>query len=261
MKTALLCATTLAVCAAALTPAFALTVTPSGFTDAAGQTLVIRGMNANVQDAPRIFNNLQHWFPGMTMLRLNCDAGRDSASDIARIVSTYTGAGIIVEVEDHSSDTSNNVAWYAQMAGMFKDNPLVMMETANEPRESNVVNVQIGMIRAIRGAGFNNPIGVQPANGFDTSTIPAVLAAVGTTNIYMTPHIYYSANDPNGAAQYAASEIAEAQRNGVFAVIDEFGDSIDGPTPDPLGHATIQAVIDANEAGKAGAAYLGSLER
>jgi hypothetical protein len=251
MKSILLCATALAVCQ----PAFALSVTPAGFFDDAGQPIVIRGLNANVQDAPRIFNNLQQWFPGMTMLRLNCNVGHDSASDIANIVSTYTGAGIIVEVEDHSSNTSNNVAWYAQMAGMFKSNPLVTMETANEPAESNVAEVQINMIRAIRGAGFTNPIGLQPANGYDTSTYPAVLGAVGTTNMYVTPHIYYNANDPNGAAGYVASEIADAQRNGVFPVIDEFGDSIDGPTPDPMGHSTIQAAIDANEAGKAGATY------
>jgi hypothetical protein len=170
------------------------------------------------------------------------------------VVQEYTAAGVVVEVEDHSGN-GDNVTWYQQMATMFKGNPLVFLETPNEPSANNLAQIQIGLVNAIRGAGFTNPIALQPAGGFDFSNISGVTSAVGTTNLFVTPHIFYGLPDPNGPAQYVANDISTSQSLGLFPVIDEFGDAIDGFTRDPVGDKVISSVIAANEAGKAGALF------
>jgi hypothetical protein len=62
----------------------------------------------------------------------------------------------------------------------------------NEPTggAANLAQEQIGIIGAVRDAGFSNPIGVQPDLGYDQSDIPLVPAAVGTAGLYVTPHTY-----------------------------------------------------------------------
>ena len=114
---------------------------------------------------------------------------------------------------------------------------------------------QIGIIKAIRAAGFANPIGLQPVGGYDQSNIPTVTAAVGTAGLFATPHIYYGVNDPNGAGQYVQSEIQGALQKGLFPSIDEFGNALDGFTADPQGMTVISSVLAANEAGQAGAVF------
>jgi hypothetical protein len=246
MKRALICATTLALCAAAPAP------TPID------PLLTLRGINAGVQDALQGWPQVMQQFPGMTAIRLNCDSGRDSAGDIARVVSEYTGVGVTVEVEDHSGNR-NNVLWYQQMAGMFKGNPLVLLEMPNEPDGNGLVGIQVGLIRAIRGAGFTNPIGIQPAGGFDFSNVGPVLAAVGTTGMFVTPHIYFSGTDPNGAVNYVNADIAQCEALGVVCVIDEFGNAMDGFTMDPQGNAVILAVLAANEGANGGTVRAGAV--
>jgi hypothetical protein len=47
---------------------------------------------------------------------------------------------------------------------------------------------QIGIIQAVRAAGFTNPIGVQPVGRYDFSNLPIVICALGTTGLFVTPH-------------------------------------------------------------------------
>src|SRR3984885_3331537 len=233
------------------------TVTASGgFVAPNGTPWTMRGLNAGVQDALQGFGNVLKDYPGLTAIRLNCDSGNDSAASIAQVVQEYTAAGIVVEVEDHSGN-GDNVAWYQQMATMFKGNPLVFLETPNEPSADAATTAQnqIGIIKAIRAAGFANPIGLQPVGGYDQSNIPTVTAAVGTAGLFATPHIYYGVNDPNGAGQYVQSEIQGALQKGLFPSIDEFGNALDGFTADPQGMTVISSVLAANEAGQAGAVF------
>jgi Cellulase (glycosyl hydrolase family 5) len=225
------------------------TVTASGgFVAPNGISWTMRGLNAGVQDALQGFGNVLKDYPGLTAIRLNCDSGNDSAASIAQVVQEYTAAGIVVEVEDHSGN-GDNVAWYQQMATMFKGNPLVFLETPNEPSADAATTAQnqIGIINAIRAAGFANPIGLQPVGGYDQSNIPTVTAAVGTAGLFATPHIYYGVNDPNGAGQYVQSEIQGALQKGLFPSIDEFGNALDGFTADPQGMTVISSVLAANE--------------
>jgi hypothetical protein len=214
----------------------------------------MRGLNAGVQDALQGFPNVMAAFPGMSAIRLNVNPGKDSASSIGQVVRKYTGAGIVVEIEDHSGNP-NNVAWYRQMARQYKANRLVFLEMPNEPNAAGLVDIQIGLINTIRAVGFNNPIGIQPAGGWDFSNVGPVVAALGTTGLFVTPHIYYSGADPNGAAAYVQRDLELAKEFGLFAVIDEFGNAMDGFTLDPHGDAVIRAVIAANEGGQAGAVF------
>jgi hypothetical protein len=61
--------------------------------------------------------------------------------------------------------------------------------------------------------------------------------AVGTNNLYTTPHIYYNGNDPNAATQWVQAVAQESAASGLYAVVDEFGNALDGMTMDPLGEA------------------------
>jgi hypothetical protein len=75
----------------------------------------------------------------------------------------------------------------------------------------------------------------------------------------VTPHVYYSGTDPNGAVQYVQSDIQQAQALGLVAVIDEFGNAMDGVTLDPQGNAVILAVIAANEGSDGGTVQAGAI--
>jgi hypothetical protein len=250
MKAALLCTTTLMLCS----PVAAQQTS----TQAIDPLLALRGVNAGVQDALRGWPRVMQQFPGMTALRLNVDPSKDSNADINTVVTNYTGAGVTVEVEDHSGNP-DNVLWYRQMAGMFKGNPLVLLEMPNEPNANNVVSDQVGLIRTIRAAGFTNPIGVQPVGGFDFSNVGAVVAQTGATGLFVTPHIYYSGTDPNGAVDWVNSAIAQGNAIGMPVVIDEFGNAMDGVTLDPQGDAVMLSALAANEGADGGAVRAGAI--
>ena len=256
MKTALLLTTALTLCVPALAQQSS-TVAPAPSMGAmTRQPWTMRGVNAGVQDALQGFANVMQDFPGMTAIRLNCDSGNDSAADIDTVVREYTGAGVVVEIEDHSGNP-DNVAWYQQMAQAYKGNALVYLEMPNEPiaDAQTTAQNQIGIIQAVRAAGFTNPIGVQPVGGYDFSNLPMVISALGTAGLFVTPHIYYNGTDPNGAADYVQSDLQQAKALGLWAVIDEFGNAMDGFTLDPQGNAVILAVIAVNEGGQAGGVF------
>jgi Cellulase (glycosyl hydrolase family 5) len=250
MKAALLCTTALMLCGSV--------AAQQTSTQAIDPLLTLRGVNAGVQDALQGWPQVMQRFPGMTALRLNVDPGKDSSADINTVVTNYTGAGVTVEVEDHSGNP-DNVLWYRQMAGMFKGNPLVLLEMPNEPNANNVVSDQVGLIKAIRAAGFTNPIGIQPVGGFDFSNVGAVVAQTGATGLFVTPHVYYNGTDPNGAVDWVNSAIAQANAIGMPVVIDEFGNAMDGVTQDPQGDAVMLAVLAANEGTNGGAVRAGAI--
>ena len=236
-------------------PGATYTVSAStGFADTNAHAWNMRGLNATVQDALDGFPMVLQQYPGLTTIRLNCVPGADSSASIDQVVQAYTARGVVVEIEDHSG-IGNNVAWYQEMANAYKANPQVFLETPNEPADPQTAQFQIQIIAAVRAAGFPNPIGLQPIGGFDYSNLSTVINEVGTTQIFLTPHIYYSVNDPNGAARYAADDIQGASSLGLFPCIDEFGDALDGFTRDPQGASVIAAVIAVNQAGRAGAVF------
>jgi hypothetical protein len=228
-------------------------VSVGGFTDPSGQPWSMRGLNAGVQDALRGLAHVFDAFPAMTCLRLN-SGGNDSAADIDAVVKGYNARGCVVMIEDHTNNP-NNVAWYQQMATLYKGNPLVFLDMPNEPNPTNLVAIQIGLVKAIRGAGFAGPVGLQPAGGYDFSNIGPVLAGIDGTNIFVTPHIYYGGTDPAGPQAYDDADIAASLKLGLFPCIGEFGEGIDGWHLDPEGPLVTSSIIAMNRAGKCGAIY------
>jgi hypothetical protein len=256
VKTVLLLTTALTLCVPALAEQSSTVAQAPSMGAMTRQPWTMRGVNAGVQDALQGFANAMQDFPGMTAIRLNCDPGNDPAADIDTVVREYTGAGVVVEIEDHSGNP-DNVAWYQQMAQAYKGNALVYLEMPNEPTADaqTTAQNQIGIIQAVRAAGFTNPIGVQPVGGYDFSNLPMVISALGTAGLFVTPHIYYNGTDPNGAADYVQSDLQQAKALGLWAVIDEFGNAMDGFTLDPQGNAVILAVIAVNEGSQAGGVF------
>jgi hypothetical protein len=225
-----------------------------GFAKGNGQPWNMKGLNATVQDALQGFPMVLQQYPGLTAIRLNCVPGTDSSASIAQVVQQYTARGVVVEIEDHSG-IGDNVAWYQEMANAYKANPQVFLETPNEPGDPSTAQFQVQIIGAIRATGFPNPIGLQPLHGYDYSNLGTVVDHVGTHQLFLTPHIYYGVDDPNGAAQYAENDIHGAASLGLFPCIDEFGDAEDGFTRDPQGASVITAMIAVNDAGRAGALF------
>ena len=232
------------------------TVSSSGFRDPNGNAWTMRGLNAGVQDALDGFGNVLSDYPGLTAIRLNCDPDNDSLAAIDQVVQEYSARGVVVEVEDHADSAGgDNVAWYQQMAQRYKTNARVFLEVPNEPSAGNTAQSQIAIIGAIRAAGFANPIGLQPIGGYDFSNFSTVIGAVGTTQLYATPHIYYGGSDPNGAANYVAGDVQAVQGYGLYGCIDEFGDALDGWHRDPFGADVITSVIAATQSGRAGGIF------
>jgi hypothetical protein len=228
-------------------------VTTSGFIGPDGKPWVMRGLNGGVNDALQMAGNVFAQFPRMTCWRLNT-GGNDSAADIDRVVKAFNAKNVVVEIEDHSGN-ANNVAWYQQMATAYKGNPMVFLEMPNEPNGNNLTNIQIGLVKAIRAAGFTNPVALQPVGGYDFSNIGGVLSQIDKTNIFITPHIYYSGGDPNGAQSYLNADISQCLNNGCFPAIDEFGEAMDGWNWDQYGATVTSSIIAANQAGRCGALY------
>lgn len=228
------------------------TVDANGFKDSTGATWSFRGMNAGVQDALDD-RHCKDNFPHMNMLRLNCNSGGDSTANIDLAVQKFIGFGMVVLIEDHSGNT-RNLGWYSQMAGIYKTNGMVMLGTANEPG-GNVQQDQIDIVTAIRAAGFNNPIGLQCGGGYQFGHLQGVLNSVGRTQLFCTPHIYYSGSDPNGSQNYINTDINNCKQLGLWCIFTEFGDGMDGWHRDQYGIQLCRQVITAQQNNQCGALF------
>src|SRR4051812_31463800 len=129
----------------------------TGFVDPSGKSWSMRGLNAQVPDAIAGFPNVMTDYPGLTAIRLAASSGgpfnsRDSLETIQKIVNDYTGRGVVVELELHyGNGYESDTGWYQQMAQAFKGNPLVFLETPNEPTSDRTATIQnqINIINAI----------------------------------------------------------------------------------------------------------------
>jgi hypothetical protein len=165
-------------------------------------------------------------FPGINFVRVNVfDLNADSAQALAPVVNQLTSQGVVVELEDHNYPTvltgSNlQVAanWYSSLATAFKNNPNVVFGTQNEPDTSqgtDAVDNEISTIYgAIRNAGNNSVILMDPSGGFTTSGMtPSVFA--GMTNVAWDLHFYnWMANNSTdlGANQAALPRFLSCKR-------------------------------------------------
>ena len=123
------------------------------------------------------------------------------------------------------------------MASTYKNNPLVLLETPNEPNPTGLSQTP-DRPRPRRSAPPALPIR-SACNRAAVSTSPISLpwsAAVGTNQLFVTPHIYIGGTPtPTVRRSYVQSEISAARVQRVVASIDEFGNAMDGFTMDPYG--------------------------
>jgi len=229
------------------------TVAASGFTDPSGVAFHCRGLNGSPQDLIDGFGQVFNQYPHMNIVRMNCNSNQDQQAQIDQVVNQYTPSKCVVVIEDHGGQT-RNTAWYQQYATKYKAKPYVFMGTPNEPG-GDVTNDQIAVINAIRGAGFNNPVGIQCRGGYDFSSAQGVINSVGRNQLFMSPHIYYSGSDPNGSQAYIDADIQNCHNLQLWCEFYEYGDGMDGWNRNPYGLQLVRQVIAAQQANRCGAVF------
>jgi Cellulase (glycosyl hydrolase family 5) len=248
-----------------------------------GQVFVPNGIDVIEGNEPSVSTLLQD-FPGINFVRL---AIYDYASPatLQSYVDSLTSAGIVVELEDHTTSTGANAgggnqdgntiftaaqqatenAWYSSVASAFATNPYVWFGTDNEPATNNPATGQddpAGLsawqqsnYNAVRNAGNNSPILIEDAGVGDM--VPSYYANM--TNAILDPHFYgwvagYSTN-PSTVASALNNEVSSVQQSLQAAdgtmpvIIGEYGNSTSGLSIDPDGTQVVQVVQGAVQSG------------
>lgn len=251
-----------------------------GFSVANGQIVGPNGapfiaMGLDVDDATPASPVLP-LFPGLSFVRLPT-SNWPSAANLQSEVTSFTNAGIVVEIEDHpwpevapytGSDLASETSWYAGLASAFIDNPYVWFGSMNEPQtaygaaEAAISTQEAAIYSAIRGTGNNTIIMMELMGGGNPGTIGAGFGMTPSTyssmtNIVWDFHFYgwdsgYSTDQATvnaallgsasaGQGILAAQTITSA--DGLVPVlIGEYGNSTDGQNIDPNWVQVITAV-------------------
>lgn len=248
--------------------------------DPQGRVFIARGVNltdGSMGEAQTLLST----YPGINFIRLNVYSYQDPSA-YAGFIATMTAHGTVVELEDHqASDGSASggasgqvftgqqlqaeLAWYANVAKAYAGNPYVWFGTNNEPPEAggSLSLWHQQTYQAIRGAGNNNPVMIDPWGAYLTDGLdPSVYASM--TNIVIDDHFYgwyvnYS-TDPGTIEAGIQTIINNTQSvirgaDGLVPVIiGEYGDSTTGYGVDGNGTQVVQAVINGGSSGKFGSA-------
>lgn len=232
--------------------------------DPDGNEFVARGINLYSEQTSAVLAAgsgapLLSYFPALDMVRVNCfDYASDTPESLQSFVSQLTARKIVVEIEYHqypNLDTSQAHAdWYANMARAFSGNPYVWFGTENEPGADNgysaISDEHAAVYDAVRGAGNDTIVMIDPVGGFDASNLIASTYS-NMTNVVWDTHFYgWVANydpDPSHVQSALAGQIQNNQNiqsgDGLMpVVIGEFGNSTDGSSLDANGDQVIAAV-------------------
>jgi beta-glucanase (GH16 family) len=217
----------------------------NGIRDSAGNRWELRGYNCWWGEFNNIKANLYSKFPGANLVRVVC--GRDTTvGNISGMINELTARHVICFIDFHDSVDGNTVGWYQTMCAAFKNNPYCFMETPNEPG-SNVSGDQITIINALRAGGWTNPIGLELQLGYQFDNIGPTMASISQNNqIFLCPHNYgdwWNNNMQNSA-----------NATGLYSVVDEFGDAMDGVTIDGNGPDCVRHIIQSQQNHECGAA-------
>ncbi len=238
-----------------------------------GAPFVAKGLDVDASMSP---SQVLALFPGLNFVRLPT-GGWPSYGDLQGVVTGFTNAGVVVEIEDHpwpevapytGQDLTNETNWYASLASAFLGNPYVWFGSMNEPQtsyggaESAIATQEAAIYAAIRGAGSSTILMMDLMGGGNPGTIgagfgmtPSTYASM--TNIVWDFHFYgwdsgYSTDQGTVNAALAGSAsagdgIQAAQTitsaDGIVPVIiGEYGDSTDGQSVDANWVQVITAV-------------------
>jgi hypothetical protein len=239
-----------------------------------GQPFVARGIDISTSNTGP---DVLAMFPGINFVRLPTGRPYPSASDLQPLVTMLTGAGVVVELEDHpwpevapyaGPDLDEETTWYASLASAYASNPYVWFGSMNEPQtaygaaEAAISTQEAAIYGAIRGAGSGTIVMMELMGGGNPGTIgagfgmtPATYASM--TNIVWDLHFYaWVAGDSSDPATVSAALIGSASAGqGVAAAqtipsadgtvpvrIGEYGNSTDGQNIDADWVPVIDAV-------------------
>lgn len=244
-----------------------------------GTPFIARGVNVYDDEAAGAATPMTQTFTGLNFVRVNIHQLQDPSA-YQSFITQFTSQGRVVELEHHpdggggqdapytGSQLAQESAWYASVAGAFANNPYVWFGTFNEPGVGDSGQLSAwhqATYQAIRGAGNNNPILIEPggsrADNLVDALVPSVYAPM--KNVIMDPHVYgyqvdYSTdqatNDANAKAMVAAAQTIPSADGKMGVMIAEYGNSTDGTNIDPNGNQNVEAVINVGAAGTAGSA-------
>ncbi len=230
-------------------------------------------------------NSIAAKMPGTNLVRVEFNPLDNNPANYDAAVTALTGAGIVVQFSDYTntkggaggaqgtiyvgSQLSNQLAWFSNMAGHFKNNPYVWFGSNNEPTATypdgqvhatgpNSFGAWIrAQYDAVRNAGNNNifvldPYGSRPIGYGGTplmsATDPAYFATM--TNVIWDPHVYgyqnsYSTTttDKLTADMIASAQTIRSADGLVPVIIGEFGPGNNLQTQDPNGTQLVASVL------------------
>ena len=230
-----------------------------------GQPFIAKGIAVYGGEATGIVDQVVKDFPGINMIRLAANPASDTPESIQKTIDAYTSRGIIVEVEDHHSaggekntytgqQLADQANWYGQIAANNKGNSKVWFGTPNEPDANNpqdIVDQQVAVYNAIRGAGNNNMVMMELQGGGTATPMQADASAYSKmTNIAWDGHYYGWVNNFQGGSGVSAglqNEMQQAQTvtsadGKVPFIVGEYGNSTDGQHVDANGTDVVNAV-------------------
>ena len=183
-------------------------------------------------------------FPGANLVRVVMDRNT-TVANVQPMITELTGRKMVCIIDYHDAVYAGTTAWYQTMTAAFKSNALCLMETPNEPG-GNVAADQISIINTLRAAGWTNPIGLELTGGYIFDNVKPVMAAISQNNqIFLCPHNY---------GDWWDSMRGTCNATGLYSVVDEFGDSMDGSNIDANGAACVQHVCELQMRHECGAA-------
>ncbi len=250
-----------------------------------GQVFVAKGLNDTSPDAVSNISQMLQNYPGLNFVRLNSSPSGSvfgtpggSVQAIENTINQLTSKGIVVEVEDHSTDANTQpntlsgsalqtqLNWYSQIASAEKNNPDVWFGTPNEPMGTNAnIDTQINDVyNAIRSTGNNNPILIENTGGGEPGDIQADASSLANmTNVGYDAHFYqnsYGANDgpnnPNDLSGALAGIVNadQAVQTGdpgkAPVIVGEYGPATNDTTQDSNGMQVVSTVVNSASTGE-----------
>ncbi len=218
----------------------------NGFRDSSGTRWEFRGYNCWWGEFQNIKANLFSKFPGANFVRVVCDQGT-TVNNIQSMIDELTGRRVVCLIDYHDGVQGGTIGWYQMMTAAFKNNPLCFMESPNEPG-GDVAGDQINIVRALRAAGWTNPIGLEVRGGYQFDNVGPAMAALPQGNqLFLCPHNYGS--------WWVGNMQNTANATGLYSIVDEFGDSMDGSNVDANGADCVRTIAQSQMRHECGAAF------
>lgn len=158
-----------------------------------------------------------------------------SLADLQAFVIEARDRGLIVEITGWHPVFSDNLPWMAKLAALYKNDPYVWLEPANEPNcpgdlckeWANWQTEHKAYVSAIRNAGMQSPIVINTPN-FSTDFSGLDAYPLGDTNLVFAVHRYGNDNPTFDETERSKCEVWATLAKTRPMLVGEFG-NYDGP--------------------------------